>query len=374
MTFPQADFNDLQKIKKHKRSKTIIKRMADLINATPKGASIYASPDRLESNMDELIAAIRRADIRGVDLHIMLDMSSPGNRRANELTVDKLKTIDKNIDLVLNRITPDGSGVNHNKFALFSKVKTTSGMAKHIVFTTSQNSFPNAQTKNQNAVSMASEGLYGAYLDYWKKMKLLTGRDGRGMEKYMFKRYSDPEGGIYALFWPKTKNGKYYGSDPFIDILGDITDPSSTTIQIVMAGWTGCRRGIVEKLDDLMSKGAKVEVVAKSNASQVIYDGLVALVNKGAFIKMYNYSGDPDVKQIRTHSKVMMIRGEWKGVKTNVVITGSENFNCPGLKRSLNNSIILSSHNFKHPKLFQRFEDHFNKIKTLPGVCCMEKN
>ncbi len=369
ITFPEADFTELNKIKKDKRSRVIIRRLANLIDAAPKGSSIYMSIFAFDTkNEPLLIDAIRRADIRNVDLHLEVDIKPSGNM----LTVNKLKAIDQDIDIVVidNDVSLDA--INHNKFTIFSKVKTKTGLAKGVVFTSSENWGPYGEKNINNAVILANDGLYQAYLGYWKEMKQ---RATQGMKDYTFRKYSDPEHGIYALFYPKRKNGKPYGPDPIINILDEITDPSSTTIQIEMPTWSKCRVTIAEKLSKLMNQGAKIEVVVRSNIDDQVHDELVNLANRGAFVKTYNYSTtDKSVKWIRLHSKVMMIRGEWKGEKTNVIVTGSENYNCAAFKRNNENNIILSSHNFKHPRLFKRFEDNFNEMKTLPGICCMEKN
>jgi phosphatidylserine/phosphatidylglycerophosphate/cardiolipin synthase-like enzyme len=381
INFPEVDFNDLAKIKKHKRSKVILQRLADLIDATPKGASIYMSIFGFNARDESLvISAIKRADIRGVDLRIMLDRSDhtsnpTGEKNTNVLI--KLKAIDKNIDIVgiYNDASPQAPtmAINHNKFALFSKVKTKNGVVQNIVFTGSENWGPNGEKNINNVVILSHKGLYGAYLGYWQAMKK---RAASGMINYTFRKYSNPNDGIWAYFFPKRKNGEYYGPDPIIKILDGITDPASTTIQIVMPFWTNGRRSIAEKLSDLMNKGAKVEVVVRSNVVSEVHDNLVALAKRGAFVKMYNYNKTqhPDIKQIKLHSKVMLIQGEWHGKKTKLVRTGSQNFTGRAMRASNNNTLLLSSYHFKHPKLFQRFEDHFNEIKTLPSVCCMENN
>lgn len=373
VALPRADFTELSKIKRKEHSKIVTQRLIDLIDATPEDASVYLSPDRIGKNMDGIINAIRRADIRGVDLHIMLDMSSAANRKGNSPTIKRLKLIDSGMDLVKIHIAPDGNGVNHNKFDLFSKIKMRSGELKNVVFTTSQNMFRNAETKIQNAITLSDSGLYQAYLSYWQEMK--QKRTHKGKKNYTFRKYSDPDNGIYALFYPKTKNGQYFDPVPIANVLDKITNPSSTTIKIAMAGWDNCYIDVVKKLSDLMEQGAKVEVVTRSSASKKVHDWLVNLANRGAFIKMYNYDRlHNNVKKIRTHSKEMIIDGKWKGNKTNVIVTGSENFNCADLKRGYNNDVILSSHNFGHQKIFKRYEDNFDKIKKLPGVCCMKND
>jgi hypothetical protein len=305
ISFPEADFTDLGFIADHhKQSRTIIRRLVNLINAAPEGASIYTS---VYGFKDEpvLISAIRRAYDRNVDLHVMLDRSSRSN---NTPTANKLKAIGQDIDIVGIHNDAGPTAINHNKFALFSNVVTTSGEAKKVVFTSSENWGPHTETEIQNAAILSNKGLYQAYLQYWQNMKVHA---AHGMINYTFSKYIDLKDGIWAYFYPKRKDGKYYGPDTIINILDGITDPSSTTIQIEMPFWTNCRIDIVKKLSDLMDQGAKIEVVVRSNVDSDVHAGLVELADRGAFVKMYNYSDDPgiDVKRIRLHSKVMMIRG-----------------------------------------------------------------
>jgi phosphatidylserine/phosphatidylglycerophosphate/cardiolipin synthase-like enzyme len=377
ISFPEAVFTDLEKIKKHKRSKIIIQRIVDLIDATPKDGAIYVSIF-LFKNEPGLLSAFRRADIRNVKLHIIFDMSSANARNHNTSTISKLKAIDKNIDIIETYNDASSGAINHNKFVLFSKVKTKTGIVKNAVFTTSENWLPSSEKRIQNAVILSNKGLYKAYLGYWKEMKK---RAAQGMKDYTFRKYSAPDDGIWGYLLPKRKGGNPYGPDPIIKILNGITDPSSTTIQIVMPLWTKYRIStditysgisIVGKLEKLLTQGAKVEIVVISAIDA--HDAVASLANQGAFVKMYNYAGNPDVKKIELHSKVMLIQGEWHGKKTNLVITGSQNFGGGSIRASNNNTLLLSSYHFKHPQFFQRFEDHFNKIKVLPGICCITKD
>lgn len=366
--FPEAVFTDPKLVAQRMHSKAIIKRLEGLVNATPKGASIYFSIYHFTDEYG-LINAIRDADRRGVNLHVMLDMSVRSN---NGPTVAKLTTIDKDIEIVAiyNDAKPSGSAINHNKFALFTELSTKNGNVKNVVFTSSENWTKNAETKFNNAVIVSHKGLYKAYLQYWKDVKT---RAGHGMVDFTFRKFNAlKEDGIMAFFYPKRNNGKYYGPDPIVEILNGITNPSSTTIQIEMAFWTHKRTSILQKVRDLMKQGAKVEIIVRSNTG--LHDELVDLANQGAYVKMFNYTKVPDVKQIKLHSKVMLIWGKWKGKETKLVITGSENYTGPALKYNNENNILLSSYHFKHPKFFKRFEDNFNAMKTLPGTCCANRN
>lgn len=365
ITLPEAVFTNPAMIAQHKPSKAIIGRLESLINATPKGAAIYMSIYLFKDEFG-LISAIREADSRGVDIHIMLDRSDQSD---NTVTVEKLTAIDKSIDIVGMHNDAGASAINHNKFALFSDLSTEAGAVRNVVFTSSENWQPFTEKEIQNAIILSNEGLYNAYLQYWKDMK---GRADHGMVNFEFRKFDDLKDGIIAFFYPKRKNGKYFGPDPIVNILDQITDPSSATIQIEMAFWTETRIGIVNKLKTLMDQGAKVEIVVRSNVG--VHDALVELADDGAFVKMYNYSDVAGVKQIQLHSKVMMIRGEWNGKKTNLIITGSENYTGNALKANGENNLLLSSYNFKHPEIFERYEDNFNAIKALPGICCEVKH
>jgi phosphatidylserine/phosphatidylglycerophosphate/cardiolipin synthase-like enzyme len=298
--------------------------------------------------------------------------------KTNMPTIKTLKAIAPDIDIVKIDNGIQNGAINHNKFTLFSDISTKGGKAKNVVFTSSDNLSPHQQELIQNAAILSDKGLYQAYLGYWQAMKKLADRK---MKNYTFKKYSDPDAGIWAYFFPKRKNGNVFGPDPIIKVLDGITDPSSATIQIEMPFWTKYRMrtdvsldgiSIVGKLSKLMKQGAKVEAVVRSNVDN--HDSLVALAHQGAFIKMYNYSDVPNVKQIGLHSKVMLIQGEWHGNKTKLAIVGSQNFGGRPLIASNNNTLVLSSYHFKHPQFFKLYEDNFNELKKLSGVCCAEKD
>lgn len=361
-SLPEAVFTDPKFISQGLSSSTIINNLMSLINATPKEASIYISI-YLFKDEPGLLTAIRNATERGVQVHVMLDRSDDNY---NASTVKALEAIDKNMDIVevYNRIKP--AAINHNKFVIFSDISTKNGDIKNVVFTSSENWVPFTEKEIQNAVIVSNDGLFNAYLQYWKKMKVLADHQ---MINFEFMEYDDLNDGIMAFFYPKLKDGKYFEPDPIVHILDQITDPSATTIQIEMAFWTNYRIDIINKLSDLLEEGAKVEIVVRSN--QPVYNALVDLANKGAYVKMFNYSNVSGVKQVQIHSKIMLIQGEWNGKKTHLVIAGSENYGDGPLKYSNNNNILLSSYNFKYPKVFEAYEQNFDEIKMLPGVCCM---
>lgn len=164
---PTAVFTDPILIVQDKHSKAIILYLGSLINATPKDASIYMSV-YLFKGEPGLITAIRNANDRGVKVHVMFDRS---HSDYNDPTVAKLTSISKNIDVVSFYNDISSGSINHNKFALFSALSTTSGDIKNVVFTSSENWTPGTEQKIQNAVILSKEGLYDAFLQYWKDLK-----------------------------------------------------------------------------------------------------------------------------------------------------------------------------------------------------------
>jgi hypothetical protein len=249
--------------------------------------------------------------------------------------------------------TAGAIAINHNKFILFSEILTEDGVVEKVVHQSSHN-FTEYDTKRiQDAVTLAHEGLYDAYYEYWLDMRSLA---GQGMENYEYREYSDPEEGITAMFYPR-RNGGVIGDDNIIGLLNDITDPSSTSIKVGMSGWSASRASILTKLRELYRQGADVQIVTKSNIASSLQDELREFAEEGAFVKIYD--------RINIHSKFMIIEGEWKGEDTNLVLMGSQNFTNNAYKYNNEASLLFQDHEF-----FPIYRDYFEQIKMLPGKCC----
>jgi phosphatidylserine/phosphatidylglycerophosphate/cardiolipin synthase-like enzyme len=362
ITLPEAIFTEPARIKDGMKSTVIYDRVTELVDATPEDASIYISIYQFY-DFKYLVDALKRAFSRNVKVHIMVDMSShdAGLISKNKVTVDALKALGDDVEIVLVDNDAGSIAINHNKFILFSQLSTDGGTLENVVFQTSHNFTRAGLSKIQDAVILSHEGLYQAYFDYWLDMKSLA---PSGMKNFDYREYQDPAAGITAFFHPKRKDGAVYGEDTIIEILNDITDPSSATIKIGMSVWSDSRVIIVEKLDELLTQGAKVEVIAKSSIGQTIYDGLKALEQKGAFVKIYNMT-DGNQRKINIHTKLMMIEGNWRGEETNLLLTGSQNFSNNALKNNNETSLLFKNHEF-----FETYNVYYEELKTLPGICC----
>jgi hypothetical protein len=311
-----------------------------------------------------LVNALQRAHTRNVSLHIMFDMGKHNESLVtkNSATVsDLMKFIGEDVEIVLVESDAGSISINHNKFILFSELATNNGIEENVIFQTSHNFTESDRYRIQDAVTLSHEGLYESYFKYWQDMKTLA---STGMKNFEYREYHDPDAGITAFFYPKRKDGVPFGEDTIIEILNDISDPASSIIKIGMSGWTNSRVSIVEKLDELIDKGATIEVITKSSIGPDVFQGLKQLEQKGAYVKIYNMK-DPDQQRINIHSKFMMIEGPWRGEMTNLVLTGSQNFSINALKNNSETSLLFKGHQF-----FPIYSDYFEKLKLLPGVCC----
>ena len=183
------------------------------------------------------------------------------------------------------------------------------------------------------------------------------------MKNYYYREYHQQEAGISAFFFPKRRNASAYGQDTYIELLDNITDPATATIRIGMSDWTAARLNVVNKLGELLDQGARVEVIIKSKADEQIQQGLVALGKRGAFIKIYNLTYDNQAK-INIHAKFMLITGAWKGVQSNIIVTGSHNLTGNALRNNNEVALLLKDHD----QFFNTYTAAFNEMKKLPGL------
>lgn len=355
-TIPNALFTDPQKVKNGEESSIISDRLINYINAVPEDASIYVSIYLFEYK--PIINALKNAHDRGIKLNIMMDMS---DRSHNYPTLNKMGYWGDDIQLVQVKSDAGPDAINHNKFVLFSEVTTDDKDLKNIVFQTSQNFKRNSLVKIQDAVILSNNELYEAYLNYWHKMEKLS---LSGMKNYTYSEFNGSNGDIAAYFYPKRKNGSHYGGDTFIELLNNITDPSETTIKIGMSDWSIARISILNKLRDLQSKGATVEIITKnSKKDPKLMDGLKELKEAGGYVKVFNLKKAIDVPKINIHMKVMLIDGNYKNAHHKLIITGTQNLSYNAIWNSNELTLILTD-----SELFAKYEAYFPKLKLLPGL------
>lgn len=352
--FPYAFFTDSQKILNNSESTVIMDKLVNYIDATPEGSSIFLSIYLFDYK--PVINALKRSHSRNVKLHIMADMS---DRSSNNGTLNEFRNLNEGIEIVEIKNDASSIAINHNKFVLFSEVVTINGTVKNVIFQTSHNFIRDGMKKIQDAVILSNSGLYKAYYENWQDMRNLS---DKGMKNYLYTEYINPSENIRANFYPKRKNGASYGEDTVIEMLDNITQPEATTIKIGMSDWSDSRKLIIDKLDELLMKGAKIEIITKSGKGPEINNGLKSLEIKGAYVKMFNM-GNAGVPKINLHFKVMMIDGVINGEKSNLIMTGTQNFTNNAIWNNNEISLIFYNHAF-----YDKYENYFKELKKLPGI------
>ncbi|HEY4651119.1 MAG TPA: phospholipase D-like domain-containing protein [Pontibacter sp.] len=353
-TFPDAVFTDVSTVQKGTASLTILDRLIALINATPEGEAIHLNIFLFD--YQPLVQAVKDANTRGVKMHVMMDLSRQESHETNPMTMTELRRpLEAKGGEVISVVNDAStSAINHNKFALFTKVKTTGGVVENLVFQTSHNFTPDDARKYQDALTIADAGLYGAYKTYWTDMKA---KASSGMKDYYYKEYEDATAGIVAYFMPKRRNGTSYGDDTIIGFLSSIQDPASATIKIGMSDWTKTRLNIVQKLSELQAQGAKIELVVKDKIDPEIMTGVRELQQNGATVKVFATSRN------NIHAKFILIEGNWQGAPAKVLITGSHNFTQNALRNNNETMLLLKNH-----KLFADYSAYFESLKAVPGI------
>lgn len=352
-TLPDAIFTDLTKVSAGQASPIIMDRLISLIDATPSNATIHLSIFGFDHS--GVINALKKASERGVTLHIMIDMSVEDTKAQNPPTISTIRGFIKTgseVVVVTNDVNT--SSINHNKFVLFSELNTDKGKVSNVVFQTSHNFTVDDSKKIQDAVTMSHEGLYNAYVSYWNDIKA---KASSGMKDFYYKEYNSDADGITAFFFPKRRNGVSYGDDTIIEILNNITEPSTATIRVGMSDWVVSRINVANKLSELVTAGARVEVVVKDKIDAEIQAVLRDMQSRGAFIKIYNIS------RTNIHSKFLLIEGKYKGQQSTIVATGSHNYTTNALRN--NNETLLM---LRNSSLYANYVSYYNEMKKLPGI------
>ncbi|WP_410220848.1 phospholipase D-like domain-containing protein [Pedobacter sp.] len=354
LTLPSSVFTELDKVSKGQSSTAIMDKLISMINATPASAHIYMSIYMFD--YQPLINALKEASNRGVYLHIMIDSSIDDSVKQNMSTIGVVRGILKSgSELIIVTNDVNTSSINHNKFILFSELKTTNGKLENVVFQTSHNFTLDDSKKIQDAIILNDANLYSAYIDFWKDIKA---KSTSGMKDYYYKEYSSADGKINAYFFPKRRNGTSYGEDSIIEILNNISDLPGATIRVGMSDWVVSRVNVANKLSELLDKGAKVEIVVKNKIDSEIQTILKSMQQRGASIKMYNIS------QTNIHSKFLMIDGKYKGEQCKIIATGSHNYTTNALRNNNETLVLLKN----YTEIYNNYLNYYTEMKKLPGI------
>ncbi|WP_116023189.1 phospholipase D-like domain-containing protein [Thermomonospora umbrina] len=316
-----------------------------LIANTPARASIrvvmYHFSERPVA--DALVAA----DDRGVNVQVILDSTAAAGvtdvlRRGLSSTpagswVRKCKA----------RKGCIGSGINHNKFFLFTKV----GDKNKVVVQSSANmTFHNRTSYWNNAVTIAHGGLYDAYVNYFNKLRANIGNTRPGFW------YTGTTAGPYKLYtFPR--NGSDARTDTAVNVLQNVhcgKNPNLKT-RIRVAQHQVSRDAIARELVRLKKAGCNVYLAFTHldfNSSRPAVPGIIRGRLSGT------------IKQCRAanqwiHSKYMTIEtgsGDYAGMRNKkFVFTGSHNFSNPALRTNDETWLRIDG-----PAIYRQYENNFD--------------
>lgn len=343
----QAILLDPIKIVNNRSDFAIMDSLIRYFDYAPKNSEVYLSIFLFDYK--PLVDAVKKAQDRGVELHLILDYSRSESQSSNAATIPELSEYLKAPSKVITfKSDASTSSINHDKYVIFSEVDLPNGKAKDLVFSTSHNFITGGTKKIQDAVVTTNQGLYAAFKENWLD---ISERAESGMKnfEYTVRNIGDS---IEAHFFPRRKNGSWDGKDTYIELLDKIEDYSTAKIKVVMSDWT--RVEVAEKLTELQEKGAQVEVITKDkegNAASIAELG--KLEQAGGYVKIV------DMSKTNTHSKITLISAKIDGKYQDLLCAGSHNYTANALRN--NNEVLLV---LKNSSLFPVYDAYFTDLKS----------
>ncbi|WP_041536918.1 phospholipase D-like domain-containing protein [Pseudopedobacter saltans] len=356
-TIQQAYFTDQKKIAKGEASEVIINKLIYNINQTPAGEDIHMSIYMISHQ--GVLNALKVAEQRGVNLHMIVDMSRSDSQVANATSLPWLQANlpDSEIITCVNDVS--SNAINHHKFVLFSKVLTQEGVLSNVTFQTSNNFTVSDTKKIQDALMFNSSGIYQAFLRNWNTIKTYA---TSGMSSgFVYNTFNEND--VKLAFFPKRGTGVNTNEDDVVESLNAISNVSASKIRIAMSDWSDSRPAIIDKLIQLRNQGANIEVFAKDAAGTQTKVKLRQLQALGATVRIFNLEEGAAAK-LNIHAKMMLIEGDWNGkINAKVIITGSHNYTDGALKT--NNEVLVTLTN---STLFSEYSQYFEEIKKIVPV------
>lgn len=235
------------------------------------------------------------------------------------------------------------SKLNHNKFALFSTVRTGGGQRySNVVFQSSSNIADFYTTSSWNdAFTVSDAKLYAGYRAYFND--LVAARDHDTLEPYgeywptPYTREVDGTSAKYhAFMYPRAG-----ADDPIVHELDGVschrppTGPpggGGALINLAMMSFTKARQALADKLAQKAADGCAVTILYYPGANnndkfaEPAWDPAIVkqLSNAGAIL--FPCRSKKNEPQIVLHTKIMTIEGYIDGTRTLETYTGSANF------------------------------------------------
>ncbi|MFF5427714.1 MULTISPECIES: phosphatidylserine/phosphatidylglycerophosphate/cardiolipin synthase family protein [unclassified Streptomyces] len=343
-------------------------RVRELIAAADDGSTIRMAMYHLwDTTIAQELA--RAHSTRGIDVQVVLDETTVSAPEGNPASYDTLKAalgtdIAKSSYVTLcakgrSCLGSTTSGINHNKFLLFSSVG--GGAATQVVLQTTSNLTTSNYSRYWNsAVGFAGNPtLYAAYTSYFTK---LTQQDRAAWD------YTSAGAADYkAYFFPRA--GTTDETDTVVNTLdnvgctwSDSAGTHRTAIRVAMLKIT--RQAVADKLRSLAAAGCTVDIVY-SETDTGTWNALHGQSRLTARCYQHDHDSVSETPNRIVHSKNLMIDGMYAGAREKLVFTGSHNWSGPALRDNDETMLRITT-----PAVYDAFVANFAQTKaaSFPGT------
>ncbi|MCK6574017.1 phospholipase D-like domain-containing protein [Myxococcota bacterium] len=294
---------------------TIQNELLRLIGLASAGSELRLS--MYEWGQDVYVTALQQALGRNVDVRIVLD--GEGDHVSPEIRDALAAAIGNDRITYCPRGACIGTGINHNKFLLFSRLDDGS---ENVVVQGSHN-FKASQNRRFNhlVVVRGDAALYREYRTYWTDLR-------SGQQNLDYYRSFTGDSGVKGYFFPRADG------DLMLSVLDNVHCDPGAEIHVAMAFFKNDRLPVAQKLRALHDAGCSVRAVfgnyPEADADQSSPGASILNALRGLDVRTY------DLGDITVHSKYLLIRaryGEGAAIE-NLVFAGSHNYTEAALRRN----------------------------------------
>jgi phosphatidylserine/phosphatidylglycerophosphate/cardiolipin synthase-like enzyme len=330
---------------------TIEDAMVELIDAAMPGSKIRIAV--FTWTRAPISEALVQAHERGVDVRAIADQSNlvedpegSGDYRLTRAVRVAREGLGDERMVLCNESTPPnglaciGTGINHNKFLLFSEL--CDGSRDVVVQSSANFTNPQLRAHNNSVIIRDDAGLFAAYEAYWDDLHAQQ----TNLEYYVSAR---GDTGTEAFFFPRGEGGSDPApeTDTAAQLLGNIDCTAGSRVRVAMAFWTGPRAYLVDALRAKHDQGCDVRIIVDEDASSTfLQNHLQSTMPAGTFVIT------PGV-----HHKYFLADATYLGAPRQIVWTGSHNFTGPALRT--NDEALLQ---LEDEAIFEAFEANWNAI------------
>lgn len=350
------------------RQNAIRDRVRAFIAAADPGSTIRMAMYHLWDNtVAQDLAAARTA--RGVNVQVVLDETTVSDPAGNPASYDTLKAalgtdIAQSSYVTLcakgrSCLGSSASGINHNKFLLFSSLG--GGTVTQAVLQLTSNLTPSNHSRYWNS-SVAFAGnptLYSAYTSYFAELAT----QDRANWSYTYAGAGDYK----VYFFPRA--GTTDDTDTVVNALDNVgctwtdsTGTHRTAIRAAMLKIT--RQAVADKLRALAAAGCTVDIVYSETDSGT-WNALHGQTRLTTRCYQHDHDGDAGTPNRIVHSKNLMIDGMYAGARDKLVFTGSHNWSGPALRDNDETMLRITT-----PTVYDAFVTNFGQTRAaaFPGT------